>query len=82
MAAGLHLGVQQLAVHGDLEAPLIRGDQGQAVDAMLEFLEQFLCQANGPAGVVSDRAVNDLNGQHVSLPFWGRKIGPPVSSGP
>jgi hypothetical protein len=31
---------------------------------MLIILEQFSCQANGPVGVVSDRAVDDLDLQH------------------
>jgi hypothetical protein len=34
---------------------------------MLVVLEQFIHQAHGPARIVSDRAVNDLDFQHTSL---------------
>jgi hypothetical protein len=34
---------------------------------MLVVLEQFFCQAHGPASVVSDRAINNFDLQHGSL---------------
>jgi hypothetical protein len=39
---------------------------------VLIVLQQFLCQAHGPAGVMSDCTVNDLNLQHVPSAKFGR----------
>jgi hypothetical protein len=33
---------------------------------VLKLLQQFTCQAHGPVGVVSDRAVDDLDLQHMA----------------
>jgi hypothetical protein len=35
---------------------------------MLELLDQLVCKTHGPACVVSDRAVYDLDLKHFTLP--------------
>ena len=66
MALGTQLGENELPVDTDLEGALIRGDEGQRFDQVLELLEQIVRQAHGPAGVVSDGAVDDLNFEHAA----------------
>ena len=56
--------IQQLSIDSHFELPAIRRDQFDLFDQMLIVLEQFIYQAHGPTGVVSDRAVNDLDVQH------------------
>jgi hypothetical protein len=41
---------------------------------MLVILQQLVCQAHGPIGVVSDRAVNDFNFQHMPSETLGDYI--------
>ncbi len=53
-----------MSVHADLEAASVRWDQRYRFDQVLELLEQVICQAHGPVGVVSDSAVNDLDLEH------------------
>jgi hypothetical protein len=55
------LGVDQVAVDGDLIAAPIRGDEGNRFDVFLVLVEQFGGQTGRPWGVVSDRAVFDRN---------------------
>jgi hypothetical protein len=64
MTMDLQLRIGQLPIHSHFKLAAIRWHQHQRFDQMLIMLEQFLCQAHGPAGVVSDRAVNDLDFQH------------------
>jgi hypothetical protein len=61
MARCCQLGVHELAIHTDFEAPAVRGNQSDRLDTLLELLEQISRQANGPVGIVSDRAVGDLD---------------------
>ena len=68
VAFGLELGIDQLPVRADLKPALIRRDQSDALDDMLIILQQFFCQAHGPAGVMSNRAINDLDLQHGNSP--------------
>ena len=64
MAHGLEFGIDQLIVHTDLELASVRGDQGQALDIVLEFLEQVVCQAHGPVSIMSNSAVDDFDVYH------------------
>ncbi len=64
MPFGLKFGIDQFSIHTDLEAAAIGRDERHAFDQMLELLEQVICQANGPVGVVSDCTVNDLDLKH------------------
>ena len=57
-------GIDQLPVHTDLELASVRGNQGHRLDHMLIIFEQFFCQAHGPASVMSNCAVNDLDINH------------------
>jgi hypothetical protein len=36
---------------------------------MLELLEQIIHQAYGPAGIMSDRAIDDFNFEHERPPY-------------
>ena len=65
MPVGLELGVHQPSIHRHLKTAPIGRDEGDHVDQVLEMLEQFTYQANGPVSVVSDRTVDDLNLQHT-----------------
>ena len=70
----LQLGVDQLAVDTHLKAASIRGDERHVLDHVLELLEQFASQANGPVSVVSDRAVYDFDVQHAPSANLGNYI--------
>ena len=41
MPVGGELGIKQLIINRDLEAPTIRGDQGDRFDIGLKFLQQL-----------------------------------------
>ena len=66
MTVSLEFGIGQAVVHADLELASVRGNQGQALDIVLEFLEQVVCQAHGPVGVMSNSAVDDFDVYHCS----------------
>jgi hypothetical protein len=72
MAMFLHFGIQQLAVDTHFEPAAFRWHERHRFDHVLIVLQQFLCQAHGPAGVMSDCTVNDLNLQHVPSAKFGR----------
>jgi hypothetical protein len=50
-----------MVVHNDFVAPTVRGDERERFDLGFEFFEQFGRQANGPVGIVSNRAVGNLD---------------------
>ena len=58
------LRIQYLSIDSHFKLPAIRRDEFDLLDQVLIMFEQFIGQAHGPIGVVSDRAVNDLNFQH------------------
>lgn len=64
MTFGREFGIEELPVHAHLEAPTVRRDKCHCFDQVLELLEQVICQANGPVGIMSDCAINDLNFEH------------------
>ena len=55
------LRIQQLPIDSHFKLSIIRWDQFDLFDQMLIMLEQFVHQAHGPTGVVSDRGVHDLD---------------------
>ena len=61
MTVGRQLRIQQLPIDSHFKLPVIRRNQFDLFDQMLIMLEQFVYQAHGPTGVVSDRAVHDLD---------------------
>jgi len=61
------LGVQQLPIRGHFEPAAIRWHKHNVLDQVLIVPEQLFRQAHGPAGVMSDRAVDDLDLQHATL---------------
>jgi hypothetical protein len=65
VTVGLEFGINQTVVYFDLEPASVRRDQGQAIELVLEFLEQIICQAHGPVGVVSYGAVDDFDVYHL-----------------
>jgi hypothetical protein len=65
VAVGLELGIDQRIVYLDLEPASVRRDQGQAFELVLELFQQFICQAHGPFGVMSYRAVDNFDVDHV-----------------
>ena len=67
MAPGAALGVNQLAVHRNLEHPALRGFQGDPGDLVLELVQQLGHQTGGTIGIVSNCAVFDGNREHVDL---------------
>lgn len=64
MTVGLEFGIHQVLVHFDLEFAAIRRDQGQVPDVVLEFFQDFICQAHGPVGIMSNSAVDDFDVYH------------------
>ncbi len=69
MTLGRQLRVNKFSVRADLEAALIRGNQFERFDQMLELLEELIRQAHGPAGVMSNRTINDLDLEHKPSMF-------------
>jgi hypothetical protein len=67
VTVGLELGINQTVIYLDLELATVRRDQGQVPDIILELLKQFVCQAHGPVGVMSNRAVDDFDVDHVVI---------------
>ena len=61
MPSGLEFGVYQLIVHGDLVPASIGRDECNTLNLRLEVFEQFVRQAHGSVGVVSDCAIEDGN---------------------
>ena len=64
VAMGGQFRIYQLAVDSYFELPAIRRDHFDLFNQMLIVFEKLFHQAHGPTGVVSDRAVNDLDVQH------------------
>jgi hypothetical protein len=61
MTPGFELRVNQLVIYRHFEPTSVRRNQRDGFDSVLELFEQFGCQADGPVGVVSDRAVHDFD---------------------
>jgi len=59
VASSLEFGIEQLVIHSDLEPASIGGHEHERLDFRLEVRQQFICQADGPIGVVSNSAIND-----------------------
>ncbi len=74
MPLGLQLGVDELSVYLDLEPSAVRRDQHEPFDHVFKLLEELTCQAHGPVGVVSDRAVHDLDLEHEPSQ-WAYTVG-------
>ena len=70
VTVGLEFGIDQRFVHLDLEPASVRGNQGQVLDVVLELFEQFVCQAHGPVGVVSNSAIDDFDVYHCSPKYF------------
>lgn len=64
MTMQLRFRIYKIPVNGHFELPAVRRDKRDRLDHVLIILKQLICQAHGPTGVVSDRAVNDLDSQH------------------
>jgi hypothetical protein len=64
---GLELGINQSVVDTDFVPASIGGDESHALDFRFEVFEQIACQAHGPVGVMSDRAVDDLDFHHGDI---------------
>ena len=68
----LQFRIQQLPINRHFKPTTIRRHKRHCFDHMLIMLEQFLCQAHGPASVMSDRTVKDLYLQHGPSAKFGR----------
>ena len=69
MTIGLQLRVDQVPIHLDLEPASVRGDQRHRFNEVLVVPEQFLNQAHGPGGVMSNRTVGNLDFEHGVSPL-------------
>jgi hypothetical protein len=61
MPSGLEFGVYQLIVRGDLESASLGRDECDTLNLRFKAFKQFVCQAHGPVGIMSDSAINDRN---------------------
>jgi hypothetical protein len=62
------LGIDQVAVDGDLVNAAFRRDEGERFDVVFVLVQQIGRQTGSPRGVVSDRAVFNRNfQQHGSI---------------
>jgi hypothetical protein len=64
VAMRLQLRIQQLPIRSHLELAAIRRHKRDRFDHVLIILQQFIHQAHGPTGVMSDRAVHNFDFQH------------------
>jgi hypothetical protein len=62
---GCKLGVEQFIINRDLESPSVGRHQGDRFDLRLKFFEQLSCQTDSTIGVVSDRAIDQIDFQHT-----------------
>jgi hypothetical protein len=67
MPPGLEFGVNKLPVHTDLKAAAIGWNESEAFDLRFKILEQLVSQAHGPAGIVSNRTIDDLDLHHYGI---------------
>ena len=76
VAAGGHLGVQQLAVDAKFEHAALAGNQrpGGNVDFQLALTQDFIRQTDGTIGIASQRAVMELDfeSKHEASREWLR----------
>jgi hypothetical protein len=56
-----------LTIDAYLVAASIGRNESQAFDLCFKFLQQFICQAHGLVGIVSDRTVSDLDLHHGGI---------------
>ena len=68
VAVGIELGVYQFIVQFDFKPSPIRGDQGDGLNFWFKLVQEFLCQAHGSVGVMSDHAIGDRDLYHFSSP--------------
>ena len=61
MTSGLEFGVEQRIIDRHLVPASIGRDEGNAFDLRFELIKQILCQAHGPVGIVSNRAIGNAN---------------------
>jgi len=61
VALCFQLGKEQAAVHLHFKTATIGRHQVNALDLRLEIMQQFLQQANGPVGIVSNCTVGDFD---------------------
>ena len=69
----LELGVDEVAVDGDLESAAAGGNQGEGLDVLLEFLNDTFRHTDGLGFIASRRAVFD--------PDFGHLLSPPSPCG-
>jgi hypothetical protein len=66
MTVRTQLGIQQLIIYSHFEPSAIRRNERDHLDHVFVTFQQIIHQAHGSTGVVSNRAVNDLDLQHFS----------------
>ncbi len=64
MPSRLELGIKKRVVNAHLKPAAIGRDKGNTLNFRFNMIQQFVCQAHGPVGKVSDSAVNDRNFNH------------------
>jgi hypothetical protein len=67
MTPGLEFGVDQLPVYADFVTASVGRNESHAFNLWFKILEQIVCQAHGPVGIVSNRTVNDLDLHHGAI---------------
>lgn len=70
MTSCLKFGVDQLPVYADFETASAGWNESYAFNLRFKILEQIACQAHGLVGVVSNRAVNDLDFHHNAISLF------------
>ena len=66
MAVGLQFRIDQIPIDGHFKATSIRRHKCDRLNHVFVILQQLICQAHGPTGVVSDCAINNFDFQHSS----------------
>ena len=66
MTVRIQLGIQQLTIYSHFKPPAIRRNEHDHLDQVFITFQQIIHQAHGSTGVVSNRAINDLDLQHFS----------------
>ena len=67
---GLEFGKNKLPVYADLVTASTGRNQRYAFNLRFKIFEQIICQAHGPVGIVSNRAINDLDFHHDAISWF------------
>jgi hypothetical protein len=67
MSSGLEFRINQHVVYDNFETASIGRDESDAFNVRFDALKKFVCQANGPVGIMSDGTIGDGYGYQFTF---------------